>query len=222
MIGITQYQKIQEYKELGLTRTKTSKVLGITYSSVCKYWNMSKEDYAKEVEQEKHHMDNYRQYILEQLKLCPQIRDTNIYLKLTEAFPDLQVKRATFYRYMKALASNALRYNNYGLDRKFDLKAYAELKQISCNICAPLISKIFEDIIQHKDDTDGNKKDILKSILMRLKNVASRGDAYLFQLMEMAEKLYQPFDADFLEVYGFSFSCCEKVFVYMYNRYIKQ
>jgi transposase len=103
MIGIEQYQKIQEYKELGLTRTKTSRALGITYSSVCKYWSMSKEDYAKEAEKERHHMDNYRQYILEQLKLCPQIRDTNVYLKLMEAFPDLQVKRATFYRYMKAL-----------------------------------------------------------------------------------------------------------------------
>lgn len=47
-------------------------------------------------------MDNYHQYILEQLKLCSQIRDTNIYLRLMEAFHDLQVKRATFYRYMKA------------------------------------------------------------------------------------------------------------------------
>ena len=48
-------------------------------------------------------MDNYRQYILEHLKICPQMRDTNIYIKLVEAFPDLQVKRATFYRYIKAL-----------------------------------------------------------------------------------------------------------------------
>ena len=103
MIGIEQYQKIQEYKALGLAQTKTAKALGITYTSVSKYWNMSKEDYAREAEQEKYHMDNYRQYILEQLKICPQIRDTNIYLKLMEAFPDLQVKRATFYRYMKAL-----------------------------------------------------------------------------------------------------------------------
>jgi len=103
MIGIEQYQKIQEYKALGLAQTKTAKALGITYTSVSKYWNMSKEDYAREAEQEKYHMDNYRQYILEQLKICPQIRDTNIYLKLIEAFPDLQVKRATFYRYMKAL-----------------------------------------------------------------------------------------------------------------------
>ncbi len=52
MIGIEQYQKIQEYKELGLAQTKTAKALGITYTSVSKYWNMSKEDYAREVEQE--------------------------------------------------------------------------------------------------------------------------------------------------------------------------
>ena len=118
------------------------------------------------------------------------------------------------------IASNALRYNKYSLGRKFDLKAYSELKQISSNIYAPLVSELFEDVIKHKDDSDENKQDILKSILMRLKNAASRGDAYQFQLMEMAEKLYQPFDPDFLEVYGFSFSCCEKVFVYMYKRYI--
>ena len=103
MIGIEQYRKIQEYKALGLAQTKTAKALGITYSSVSKYWNMSEKDYVKKAEKERYHMDNYRQYILEQLKLCPQIRDTNVYLKLMEAFPDLQVKRATFYRYMKAL-----------------------------------------------------------------------------------------------------------------------
>lgn len=33
MIGIEQYQKIQEYKELGLAQTKTAKALGITYMS---------------------------------------------------------------------------------------------------------------------------------------------------------------------------------------------
>ena len=43
MIGIQQYQKIKEYKALGLAQTKTAKALGITYTSVSKYWNMSKE-----------------------------------------------------------------------------------------------------------------------------------------------------------------------------------
>ena len=98
MIRIEQYRKIQEYKALGLAQTKTAKALGITYSSVSKYWNMSEEDYVREAERERYHMDNYRQYIQEHLKICPQMRDTNIYLKLVEAFPDLQVKRATFYR----------------------------------------------------------------------------------------------------------------------------
>ncbi|MCH4240203.1 MAG: hypothetical protein LKF71_08045 [Oscillospiraceae bacterium] len=120
------------------------------------------------------------------------------------------------------IASNALRYNNNNSDNKFGINAYTELKQIAFNIYAPLVSEIFEDVIKHKHDTDEDKQGILKSMLMKLKTAASRGDAYLFQLMEMAEKLYKPFDADFLEVYGFSFSCCEKVFVHMYKRYIAE
>jgi len=50
MIGIEQYRKILEYKALGLAQTKTAKALGITYSSVSKYWNMSEEDYVREAE----------------------------------------------------------------------------------------------------------------------------------------------------------------------------
>jgi transcriptional regulator with XRE-family HTH domain len=50
MIGIEQYRKIQEYKALGLAQTKTAKALGVTYSSVSKYWNMSEEDYVREAE----------------------------------------------------------------------------------------------------------------------------------------------------------------------------
>ena len=86
MIGIEQYRKILEYKALGLAQTKTAKALGITYYSVSKYWNMSEKDYVKKAEKERYHMDNYRQYILEHLKICPQMRDTNIYLKLVEAY----------------------------------------------------------------------------------------------------------------------------------------
>jgi predicted transcriptional regulator len=54
MIGIEQYRKIQEYKALGLAQTKTAKALGITYSSVSKYWNMSEEDYVREAEKERY------------------------------------------------------------------------------------------------------------------------------------------------------------------------
>ena len=82
MIGIEQYRKIQEYKALGLAQTKTAKALGITYSSVSKYWNMSEEDFVREAENERYHMDNYRQYILEHLKICPQMRDTNTGIRM--------------------------------------------------------------------------------------------------------------------------------------------
>jgi len=89
-VGI-EHTKNPRVQRTWTSQTKTAKALGITYTSVSKYWNMSKEDYAREAEQEKYHMDNYRQYILEQLKICPQIRDTNIYLKLIEGFPDYKL-----------------------------------------------------------------------------------------------------------------------------------
>ena len=103
MITMDQYQEIQRYKALGLAMAKTARAMGIACSSVRKYWRKGPEDFARDAERTRQHLDNYRQYILEQLKLCPQMRDTNIYFKLTEAFPDLSVKRATFYRYMRAL-----------------------------------------------------------------------------------------------------------------------
>ncbi|MFI3165527.1 MAG: DDE-type integrase/transposase/recombinase [Bacillota bacterium] len=37
------------------------------------------------------------------LKVCPQVRDTNLLYRLREAFPDFNYKRTTFFRYMKDL-----------------------------------------------------------------------------------------------------------------------
>jgi hypothetical protein len=119
------------------------------------------------------------------------------------------------------IASNAIRYNQSNLVKKFDLDAYNEMKQISSMMFVPILQEIFEEALKYKDDSDEIKQNLQKSMLMKLKNVATRGDAYQFQLMEMAEKLYQPFDSEFMKVYGFTFSCCERVFVYMYKRYMQ-
>ena len=60
-LAVTVVNFMIDTNTLGLAQTKTAKALGLTYTSVSKYWNMSKEDYAREAEQEKYHMDNYRQ-----------------------------------------------------------------------------------------------------------------------------------------------------------------
>lgn len=119
------------------------------------------------------------------------------------------------------IASNVIRYNKCNITLKFDTNAYNEMKQIASMIYNPFVQKIFQDAIKYKNNLDQEKEDILKSMMMKLKNVASRGDAYQFQLMEMAEKFYKPFDEDFMNVLGFTFSCCERVLVYIYKRYMQ-
>lgn len=46
---------------------------------------------------------HYRDFILDIIKVCPQVRDTNLLYRLREAFPEFNYKRATFYRYVKRL-----------------------------------------------------------------------------------------------------------------------
>jgi len=118
------------------------------------------------------------------------------------------------------IASNTIRNNIYG-SVEFDINAYREMKQIANKVYEPYIKEIFSDVMNHKNASNDKKEDFLKSTMMRIKNLASRGDAYQFQLMELAEKFYKPFDLEFLNTLGFSFTCCERVFVYIYLRYMK-
>lgn len=44
---------------------------------------------------------NYRQYIIEILKICPQINNTVLLKRIKGDFPDLEVPHASFHRYIK-------------------------------------------------------------------------------------------------------------------------
>lgn len=48
-------------------------------------------------------MDQYREFILSILRVCPQTRETNILYRLREEFPDFNCNKRTFYRYMHIL-----------------------------------------------------------------------------------------------------------------------
>ncbi|MDD6237117.1 MAG: DDE-type integrase/transposase/recombinase [Clostridiales bacterium] len=48
-------------------------------------------------------MDQYREFILSILRVCPQTRETNILYRLKESFPDFECNKRTFYRYMHIL-----------------------------------------------------------------------------------------------------------------------
>ena len=96
MISKETYDKIQEYKETGLSILKTTQKLGISYNTTYKWWNKTDEEFTSFQKEHEFVLDNYRQYIIEQLKLCPQINNTLILRRLQENFPDFEIPSATF------------------------------------------------------------------------------------------------------------------------------
>lgn len=81
---------------------------------------------------------------------------------------------------------------------------------------------IFEKAIKAKDSSDEDKKKIEKSISMRKKGIFLRGDGYPKQLVEFANRLYSEFDTDIKDVFGFTYSQCQSMIIYIYNYYCKK
>lgn len=103
MISKETYDKIQEYKNVGLSVLKATEKLGISYNTTYKWWNKTEEEFYSFQKEHEFVLDNYRQFIIEQLKICPQINNTLVRRRLEEAFPDFEIPNATFFRYMKML-----------------------------------------------------------------------------------------------------------------------
>ena len=103
MISKETYDKMQEYKAIGLSRLKATEKLGISYNTTYKWWDKSYDEFLAFQKQHEFVLDNYRQYIIEMLKTCPQINNTLVRRRLEERFPDFDVPATMFYRYMKRL-----------------------------------------------------------------------------------------------------------------------
>lgn len=100
---ISEYQKIQEYRDLGLSQKKTAEKLGLTLYEVWKVWTVTEEEFCWLPKKTERDLDKYREYILSILKLSPQIKEANLYYKLQESFSEFNTTKITFYRYMKKL-----------------------------------------------------------------------------------------------------------------------
>ena len=103
MLGIEQFKKIQEYRSLGISKLKVSEILKLSYKTVDNWWERD-EDYFYSFEREHEFvLDNYRQYLIEMIKIYPGIHNTVVLRRLKEEFPDFDIPTATFYRYLKKL-----------------------------------------------------------------------------------------------------------------------
>ncbi len=82
MISKETYDKMQEYKALGLSMLKATEKLGISYNTTYKWWNKTDEEFISFQKEHEFVLDNYRQFIVELLKLCPQINNTLVMRRL--------------------------------------------------------------------------------------------------------------------------------------------
>ena len=76
MLGIEQYKKIQKLKKIGLSKVKVSQQTNLSYKTICNYWNMNENYFINKLKEHEFILVNYRQYIVEILKICPKINNT--------------------------------------------------------------------------------------------------------------------------------------------------
>ncbi len=105
MLGIEQFKKIQEYRKLGISKLKVSEILTLSYKTVDNWWERDEEYFYKFERDHEFILDNYRQYLLEILKVYQGINNTVILRRLKDDFPDFKLPNSTFYRYVKNLRS---------------------------------------------------------------------------------------------------------------------
>ena len=110
-MNLDEYKKIIEYRTLGVTYDKIAEIMGLKYWDIRKVAKLSLEEFNALQDKEGNKLDKYANYILDIIKKTPTIKDSNIYYKLREDFPEFTASEPTFYRYVKALRKE------YGYDR---------------------------------------------------------------------------------------------------------
>jgi len=120
------------------------------------------------------------------------------------------------------LASNVIRYYISNSQNNFTWNDFLQLEEFAKNIYSVNISKLFKEALTLVEATDEKKNEFLKSEHMKLKSMAFRGDGYIYQLLSMSEMLYRPFDEDLKKNLGFTFTCCEELFIYIFKLYVKK
>ncbi len=103
MLSIQQYKKLQEYKELGLSKVKVSVKLNLSYKTICNWWDKDQAFFNAFQKNHEYVLDNYRQYIIEILKISPQINYTVLYKRIKDDFSEFDVQSSTFFKYVKSV-----------------------------------------------------------------------------------------------------------------------
>jgi len=103
MISKEQFLTIKRLKQEGVPIAAIARRIGISEPTTRKWANMSEAGFDELKMDDIPYLDNYREFILSILRVCPQTRETNILYRLREEFPDFECRKTTFYKYMRKL-----------------------------------------------------------------------------------------------------------------------
>lgn len=98
------YIHVQELKALGFSKRKTAKVLAVNRSTVCRYWDVSMEEYTALAEQIKKQslLDRYQSVILGWLYRYPSMTSAQVYDWLREHY-EINISERAVRRYIGRL-----------------------------------------------------------------------------------------------------------------------
>lgn len=118
------------------------------------------------------------------------------------------------------LAGNLVKYNITNSKEIYKFSTFSNIEGVAEEaILSKVVFDAFENIEEKINATDIEKQDYLTSIFMKSKNQLHRGDGYIKQLIIFAEKLYSKFDSEFYDELGFTYTSCQKLFIYVYQQY---
>ena len=117
------------------------------------------------------------------------------------------------------LATNALFSCKKNGNKLFEFRDYLKLQKYCKEAFIPYSEELFHEVPKMVSATDKEKEDFLQSLHMKLKNIAFRGDGYIHQLIDFAERLYSPLDQEIKAMLGFTFTSYKKMILYIFHTY---
>ena len=103
MISKEQFLTIKRMKADGVAVAAIARKVGVSEPVVRKWAKINEVGFDALKRNDIPYMDQYREFIISILRVCPQTRETNILYRLKEEFPEFECNRKTFYKYIKKL-----------------------------------------------------------------------------------------------------------------------
>lgn len=101
LITLEEYEQIKQYRELGLSITKIAKLMNWSSQRVG-YWLNKPYDYIENnLLMSKHGYPDCHQFLIDAIRLCPEISTANLMLKVNVAYPEIPLVRNSFYAYVR-------------------------------------------------------------------------------------------------------------------------